>query len=357
MTDREARKHLHVGGQAVIEGVMMRSPTRIATAVRRPEGDIVVKAEPFVSLTRKNRILKLPILRGGVVLVETFVLAIRSLSFSAEQAMVEENSSEPAAGEGAGVPQTGGSGSEPAAGNGPGVSAGTDEPPGKKKKKKKKTRKGESEFQMGITVIAALVLGFVIFFYLPLKLTEWIGFQDGVLFNLVDGLFRLVFIFLYIYLITRWKEMQRIFEYHGAEHKTIFAFEEEGDVTPDTARRYPRAHPRCSTSFLLIVVLVSIAVFIFLGRPETVRDRIIRFLFIPVIGGISYEVLRISAKPSVKRYLGFMFWPGIFMQRYTTREPSTDQIEVAITALNACLEHNVAVSAAGASLDNNLVES
>lgn len=363
MTDREARKHLHVGGQAVIEGVMMRSPTRIATAVRRPEGDIVVKAEPFVSLTRKNRILKLPVLRGGVVLVETFVLAIRSLSFSAEQAMAEESETEPAAGTSGGggpvVSREGGNGAATVAGTAPDASqTGTDEPPGKKKKKKKKkTRKGESEFQMGITVVAALVLGFVIFFYLPLKLTEWIGFRDGVLFNLVDGLFRLVFIFLYIYLITRWKEMQRIFEYHGAEHKTIYAFEEEGDVTPDTALRYPRAHPRCSTSFLLIVVLVSIAVFIFLGRPETVRDRIIRFLFIPVIGGISYEVLRISAKPSVKRYLGFMFWPGIFMQRYTTREPSPDQIEVAITALNACLEHNVATRGAGARLDNNLVES
>ncbi|UCF03989.1 MAG: DUF1385 domain-containing protein [bacterium] len=317
MADREGRKHLHVGGQAVIEGVMMRTPTRIATAVRKPAGDIVVEASSFVSLTKKHRILNLPIIRGAVVLVETFVLAVRALSFSAEHAMEEESDG----------------------------------------KKAKGSRKGNSGFQMGITILAALVLGFVFFFYVPLKLTEWIGFEDGLLFNFVDGIFRLVFIFLYILLITRWKEMQRIFEYHGAEHKTIFAFEEEGEITPETASKYPTAHPRCSTSFLLIIVIVSIAIFILLGRPETIGERAIRFLFIPVIGGVSYEVLKISAKPSVKRYLGFLLWPGLFMQRFTTREPSMDQIEVAISALNACLNNTVADAPAHDHPDDKLVES
>ncbi|HUV37646.1 MAG TPA: DUF1385 domain-containing protein [Patescibacteria group bacterium] len=293
MSEQQDRTHLHVGGQAVIEGVMMRSPTRLATAVRTPDGGIVVKAERFVSLTKRHRLLNIPVVRGAIVLIETFVVAVRALSFSAEQAMAEEE---------------------------------------------RKEKKGNSNIQMALTVMAALVIGFGLFFYLPLKLTEWIGFQSGFLFNLVDGLIRLVFIFLYIFLITRWKEMQRIFEYHGAEHKTIYAFEAEGEVSPETAMRYSRLHPRCSTSFLLIVVIVSLLLFIMLGRPEGAMDRMIRFSFIPVIAGVSYEVLKASARPSVQRYLGFVFWPGLLLQRLTTREPSPDQIEVAITALNASLE-------------------
>jgi uncharacterized protein YqhQ len=295
MPDHEARKRLHVGGQAVIEGVMMRTPTRLATAVRSPGGAIVVRAEPFVSVTKRHRLLGLPVVRGAVVLVETFVVAVKALSFSAEQA-TEEGEKKP----------------------------GTREP----------------GYRMALTVIAALGIGFGLFFYLPLKLTEWIGLEGGFAFNLVDGAIRLVFLFLYIFLITRWREMQRIFEYHGAEHKTIFAFEAEGSVTPESAMRYSRLHPRCSTSFLLVVVIVSILVFIVLGRPERWTDRLVRFSFIPVIAGLSYEILRLSATPWARRRLGFIFWPGLFLQRLTTREPSPDQIEVAITALNASLEDN-----------------
>lgn len=293
MADQEDKKRLHVGGQAVIEGVMMRSPTRLATAVRSADGEIIVKAEPFVSLTKRHRPLNIPVIRGAIVLIETFVIAVKALSFSAEQAMAEEE---------------------------------------------KAKKKGDSKHHMAITIVAALVIGFGLFFYLPLKLTELIGLESGVIFNIVDGLIRLVFIFLYIFFITRWKEMKRIFEYHGAEHKTIFAFEEEGTVSPETAMRYSRLHPRCSTSFLLIVVIVSMLLFIVLGRPEGVADRLIRFSFIPLIAGVSYEVLKVSARPSVQRYLGFVFWPGLLLQRLTTREPSPDQVEVAITALNASLE-------------------
>lgn len=135
--------------------------------------------------------------------------------------------------------------------------------------------------------------------------------------------------------------MSRVFEYHGAEHKTIFAFENGGDVTVEGAAAQSRYHPRCSTSFLLIIVLVSVAVFVFLGKPDSIGDRLIRFSFIPLIGGISYEVLKLSARPGVGRRLGFLFWPGLKMQRFTTREPSSDQIEVAIAALNASLDDNL----------------
>ncbi len=292
MSDREARKRLHVGGQAVIEGVMMRSPAGIATAVRRPGGEIVVKSEPFVTLTKRHRLLNLPIVRGAVVLVETMIVAIKALSFSSEQA-----------GEGEGA--------------------------------------GHSAFYMTVTVLAAFALGFLVFFYIPLKITELFGFESGFAFNLIDGLLRLLFIFLYIVIVTRWKEMRRIFEYHGAEHKTIYAFESGEDLTPESARGYPRMHPRCSTSFILIVVIVSVMVFMLLGKPETAGERILRFSLILPIAGISYEILKLSARPAVNRRLGFLFWPGIFLQRFTTSEPSDDQIEVAIAALDACLADNL----------------
>jgi uncharacterized protein YqhQ len=299
MSDHESRKHLHVGGQAVIEGVMMRSPTRIATAVRNPAGKIVVRAIDYTGLTKRHRVLNLPIIRGAIVLVETFVIALKALSFSAHIAGEED------------------------------------------KKGEKKKEKDPSAFYTAITFIAALVLGFFLFFYIPLLLTEWIGITNGVLFNIVDGAFRLAMIVLYIYVITRWKEMQRIFEYHGAEHKTIFAFEDKGEFQLETVQGYPRVHPRCSTSFILLVVIVSILLFIILGRPTNVGERLIRFAFIPLIGGISYELLRLSTKPAFRRWFGFIFWPGLFMQRLTTREPSPDQIEVAITALNACLSEQL----------------
>ncbi|HSG29722.1 MAG TPA: DUF1385 domain-containing protein [Candidatus Krumholzibacterium sp.] len=309
MSGREERKNLHVGGQAVIEGVMMRSPKGIATAVRNPEGEIVIKAEPFVSLVKRHRIFNIPVVRGAITMVETLVLAVKALSFSAEQAATEEEKE-------------------------------------KEKKKGAGGKGGLSFLYLAFTVVAAFGLGFLVFFYIPLLLTELLGLESGFLFNLVDGLLRLLFMFLYIVLITRWKEMRRVFEYHGAEHKTIFAFEEAGETTVDTASAQSRFHPRCSTSFLIIVVLVSIIVFVFLGKPESIGDRLLRFSFVPVIAGLSYEVLKLSARPGIRSRIGFLFWPGLYMQRFTTQEPSSDQIEVAIAALHACLDDKLLESAA-----------
>lgn len=310
MSDTEARKRLQLGGQAVIEGVMMRSPTHIATAVRTPMGSIVIKREPFSSLIRRHRILNIPIVRGAIAFVETFVVAIKALSYSASQATVTEEGTDGAA-------ETAGAGAEPGQGAA------------------KKAESGVSSWQMAVTLAAAFILGFLIFFYIPLVLTGLLGITHGVLFNLVDGLFRLVFLILYIWLITRWKEMRRIFEYHGAEHKAIFAYEEEGKATMENARRYATLHPRCSTSFLLLVVFVSVVVFIFLGRPVTIGDRLVRFAFIPVIGGIAYELLKLSGRPGARRFIAPLVWPGLFLQKLTTREPFPDQIEVAIAALEA----------------------
>ncbi|MBN1164506.1 MAG: DUF1385 domain-containing protein [Candidatus Krumholzibacteriota bacterium] len=293
MTDEDERRCLQVGGQAVIEGVMMRSPSAIATAVRCPDGQIAIKTESFLSLTKRHKLWNLPVIRGAIVLVETFIIALKALTFSVEKAEPDED---------------------------------------------KKEKKGISAASMVFTMGAALGLGFLVFFYLPLKLTELLKFENGFYFNLVDGFIRLLFIFLYVFIITRWKEMRRVFQYHGAEHKTIFAYEDGGQVTPQKARAYSRLHPRCSTSFLLIVVMVSVFVFILLGKPESIPDRLLRFSFILPIAGISYEVLKLSARPAVNRRLGFMFWPGLLMQRLTTGEPEDDQLEVAIAALHACLD-------------------
>ncbi len=310
MSDMEARKRLQLGGQAVIEGVMMRSPTHIATAVRTPAGSIVIKRELFSSLIRRHRILNIPIIRGAIAFVETFVVAIKALSYSASQATVTEEGADGAAG-------AAGAGAEPGQGAA------------------KKAESGVSSWQMAVTMAAAFILGFLIFFYLPLVLTGLLRITHGVLFNLVDGLFRLAFLIIYIWLITRWKEMRRIFEYHGAEHKAIFAYEEEGKATMENARRYATLHPRCSTSFLLLVVFVSVVVFMFLGRPVTIGDRLVRFAFIPVIGGIAYELLKLSGRRGVRRFIAPLVWPGLFLQKLTTREPFPDQIEVAIAALEA----------------------
>jgi uncharacterized protein YqhQ len=194
---------------------------------------------------------------------------------------------------------------------------------------------------MGLTLAFALAIGLGIFFYVPLLLTDWLGARTGFWFNLVDGIIRLVFFLGYLWLITRMKDIRRVFEYHGAEHKSIFNFEEKKALAPETAAAFSRFHPRCGTSFLLIVMLVSIFVFMALGRPETVGDRLLRLAFIPVIGGISYEFIRLSDKGFRHAFWRFFILPGLWLQRLTTKEPDLGQLEVAIVSLKAALGEEV----------------
>jgi uncharacterized protein YqhQ len=294
-----AEGKLNIGGQAVIEGVMMRSPTYYATAVRTPQGRIVIQKIPYVGLTHRYKFLNIPIIRGALNLIETLVVGIRSLSFSASQAVEEEE----------------------------------------KISKKNKTKKGASSLAIAGSIVLALGLGFLLFFYLPLILTELFHFKSGLLFNLIDGVFRLAIFLLYIYLISRWKEMKRIFQYHGAEHKTIYAFEAGRDLTTKNTQDFSTHHPRCGTSFLIVVMIVSIIVFIFLGKPETWSDRLLRFSMIPLIGGISFEFIKLSAKKRFQKFFLPAVWPGLVLQKITTQEPTEDMIEVAIAALDACLDY------------------
>jgi uncharacterized protein YqhQ len=303
-----AEKKIQVGGQAVIEGVMMRSPERVSVACRRADGSIIVRLQDYKPAGKKIKILGLPILRGAVVLIESLILGVQALTFSGDVAMLDERRKQ----------------------NG----ELTDEKPGE--------RTTMQKLWMGITVAFAFAIGIGLFFYVPLLLTEWLGARTGFWFNLVDGVIRLAFFLVYLMLIGRMKEIHRVFEYHGAEHKSIFNFEVGEELTPDNAQRHTRFHPRCGTSFLLIVMIVSILVFMFLGRPENVAERLIRIAYVPLIGGISYELIRLSDKGYRYSFWRIFISPGLWLQRLTTEEPDKSQLEVAIVALKAALGEDVA---------------
>jgi uncharacterized protein YqhQ len=292
-------RYAPIGGQAVIEGVMMRSPKRVATAVRLPDGTVEVKTREYRSLSRRVPLLSLPILRGAVVLVESLRIGVEALAFSAEAAVKEDEAPKPAA--------------------------------------KPERRFGTLGLGMGFTVAISFVIGFGVFFWLPLFLTERTGVRDPFAFNLIDGALRLLFFLAYIVGIGFWGEMQRIFQYHGAEHKTIHNLESGLELSPENASLQSRFHPRCGTSFLFLVVLVSFVVFAFLGRPDSIADRLIRFALIPLIAGVSFEIIRFAGAHSDRGWVRWLSEPGLRLQRLTTREPSRDMLEVAIAALRAVL--------------------
>jgi uncharacterized protein YqhQ len=296
----EERESFAVGGQAVIEGVMMRGRDFVACAVRTPGGEIVLKKEPFRSILARYKLTKVPVLRGAIGLVETMVLGMRILGYSAEVAMPPKEGDAEAARASGGL---------------------------------------KEKLGLGLTMVLAFALGLALFFYVPLVLTDLVPGTEGSLsFNIVDGLFRLVIFLLYIWAISLMRDMRRVFEYHGAEHKTINCYEQRRPLTPASIKACTRFHPRCGTSFLLLVMVVSILVFMPLGRPENVGERLLRLAFVPLIGGLSYELIKLSAQERYFRWLKPVVMPGLWLQRLTTREPDLEQCEVALRALAACLE-------------------
>jgi uncharacterized protein YqhQ len=298
---------LPIGGQAVIEGVMMRSPTQVAVAVRRSDGSIGVMERPFVSVTQRYRLLALPIVRGAVSLFETLSLGIGALNFSADEATRDpaENKAKPSAVQGG---------------------------------------------AQILTVAVSLALGLGLFVFLPARLTSWLGFHDRVGFGLVDGLFRLGVFLAYLILISQWKEMRRVLGYHGAEHKAIHALEHRVPLTPENVQTFSRFHPRCGTSFLFLVVVVSILVFTAIGRPHGIREHLLRFASMPLIAGVAFEFIRLSGRYADRPLVRLLVWPGLQFQRLTTREPDLSMCEVAITALEHVRRDAsvVALEAAGA---------
>jgi uncharacterized protein YqhQ len=290
-----AHEDASVGGQAVIEGVMMKSPERVATCVRKPNGEIAHKVESYTSVTKRHRILGIPVVRGAISLFEQLYLGIGALTYSAEV-----------------------------------VSAGEDG-------EVKKERTWKASLSAGVTVVVALGAGLLLFFYLPLMIAGLAGAKGDIAFNVVDGAVRLGIFFAYLAAINLWKEMRRVFEYHGAEHKSINALESGAELSVETVKRHTTRHARCGTSFLLVVMILSIVVFIFMGRPENVADRLKRLLAVPLIAGLSYEIIKIAGKRRGGLLMRVMTAPGLALQRFTTREPSEDQIEVALEALKYAL--------------------
>lgn len=294
---------INVGGQAVIEGVMMRAPRSLAIAVRRPSGEIVVKRELVVPLSERYPLVKLPIIRGAVALFQSLVTGIRALNFSANEAMVEEGRQEGGDGE-------------------------------------------ISSWAMAGTMALAFAFGIGLFFVLPLYatklLTQFAVISDNnVVFNLVDGLIRVAVFLVYIWSISRMKDIRRVFQYHGAEHKSIFAFESGETMTVANVRRFSRLHPRCGTSFLLIVMLVSIAVFSLIPKLWPFYFKAgARIVLLPLIAGISYELLKWSARHEASPLVRMIIAPGLALQRLTTGEPDDAQLEVAIRSLHEALEEN-----------------
>ncbi len=311
-TGNSPEGELLVGGQALIEGVMMRSPGAYGVAVRRPDGSIVFQRGKVASLARRYPSLKLPILRGVAVLFQSLALGIRALNFSAEQAMAEEKPE--------GTPEA---------------------------KPAEDKKDGQSNWAIAGSMAVGLILGAVVFLLIPLWLTKlaeqhlFAGHLSTIAFNLVDGLLRALFFLAYIFAISRMKDIHRVFQYHGAEHKVVFAWEKQVPLTVENARAQSRLHPRCGTSFLLFVLLVSILVFSFI--PKTLPFVIMyggRLLLVPVIAGLSYEVLRFTAKHRAAPLFALLVAPGLALQRITTQEPADDMLEVAIAALEEALRED-----------------
>ena len=294
---------INIGGQAVLEGVMMRAPRAMAIAVRRPSGEIVIKREQTPPLSERFPIVKLPLVRGAVALVTSLIIGIKALNFSANEALVEEE-------------QEGGEAKQ----------------------------EELSSWALAGTMVVAFGFGIALFFVLPLYLTKLlvpvIG-DNNIIFNLVDGLIRVVVFLLYIWSIAKMKDIERVFQYHGAEHKTIYAFEEGVELTLENVKRFSRLHPRCGTSFLLIVMLVSIAVFSLIPKAwPFIWKALSRVVLLPLIAGISYEFLKWSAKHDQHPLVKLVIAPGLALQRLTTREPDDDQLEVAIRSVQEALDEN-----------------
>ncbi len=361
-------KEIIVGGQAVIEGVMMRAPNSYAVAVRKQDGSIVSKAEKLPKLAEQYPILKVPVLRGSAVLIHSMILGIKALNFSATVAFDETEKKEAEARTAKAVAATGALATTAHAIDFP--QAVTVEVADKVEKKDSKAAAAGTAAS---SIVFAIFFNVLLFIVLPLLLTNamfiyfgwsnapqavvdnvtnqpwyreaWMWLQaylkpvrPSVAFNLVDGLIRMTFFVMMIWSFSLLRDIRRVFEYHGAEHKTVYAWEAGEELTVANARRHPRQHPRCGTSFLMVVMLVSIVLFSIVKFDSLALNMLTRIALVPLIAGISYEIIRAAGRKEASAVFSFITRPGIWMQNLTTKEPSDDQLEVAIYALKESLK-------------------
>lgn len=296
-------KKTTVGGQAVIEGVMMRGSKGLATAVRLPNGSIEVKKESSESLTKKNKFFGFPIIRGFISLIESLIIGIKSLEYSASFFEDDEEESESKF---------------------------------DKWFEKVFKEKGNSVL-MGISLVLSLAFSTLLFFILPTALTSLVKktiSSNVLVLNIIEGIIRVIIFISYIFIVGKLEDIKRVYQYHGAEHKTIFCYESGIDLTPENAKKFGRLHPRCGTNFLFLVMVISIIIFSFTGWQSIGQRVISRVLLLPVVSGVTYEVIKWLGK-SDSKISKIIAWPGLLLQKITTQEPDESMLEVAITSLKA----------------------
>ncbi|MBF8259878.1 MAG: DUF1385 protein [Actinobacteria bacterium] len=311
-----------LGGQAVIEGVMMKGPELFAVAVRKASGEIRIKDFPITSGRAKRAFSKIFLIRGVVTMAAMLVIGYRALQYSADEAIEDVEAAVPSkkSSRDAATPATHGSESK------------------EKAAPMKEREKGASGLAMAGALALALFLGIVLFFWLPLLATRGIAaflpaLSGRMAFNLVDGVLRVMAFVGYVLAISAMKDIRRIFQYHGAEHKVVNAYERKADLTPEAVKTYSSLHPRCGTSFLLFVMVISIVVFSMIPHDSSLAVKAgMRLLLLPAIAGISYEVLRLTARKADSPFFRALIAPGLLLQRLTTREPDLSQIEVAVAS-------------------------
>ena len=278
-----------VGGQAVIEGVMMRGTDKVAVAVRTPNGEITVDVNPVNSIRDKYPILKKPLLRGVVALFESLYEGMKALTYSAQMSGEEEEQL--------------------------------------------------SDREMVMTILTSVLLAVGLFIVLPTWSMRFLHTltNDPMLLNLAEGVLRMLIFISYIAAISSMNDIQRVFQYHGAEHKTIYTYEAGLPLKVENVRQFTTLHPRCGTNFLMIVMLISMFIFTFLGWPNLVERILSRVILMPVIAGVSYEIIRFAGAHADNTCVHYAIMPGLLLQKLTTRQPDDSQMEVAIASLKAVL--------------------
>jgi uncharacterized protein YqhQ len=288
------RSSAPIGGQAVLEGVMMRGPSAWSVAVRKQNGEIAEVNRPVASVLLRHRWLRLPVVRGIVALGESLAIGFRALAISANYAAQEEGEDEV----------------------------------------ETELTRGQLLFAFGIAIGFALLL----FKVSPALITNWLPIEGTAGFVVVEGLVRVAIFIAYLLVISLLPDLKRVFQYHAAEHKAINAFEAGDELEPERVQRYSLLHVRCGTAFLLYVMVIAIFVFAFFGRPAWYWLIVSRILALPLIAGIAYELIRFAGRHPENRALRTLLAPGLWLQRLTTREPTLDQIEVSIRALRQVLQ-------------------
>ncbi len=294
-----------VGGQAVIEGVMMQGDKKKAVAVRTPDGEIKVKTERINSWVKNKHIDKIPFLRGMFILFETMIDGMKSLNYSSDIYMEE---------------------------------TGEEEEDAIDRFIKKMFGDKANDVLIMVSMVIAVILSVGLFVMLPTFAGGFFAkfINNDVVLNLIEGVIRILILFAYIYAISKNKDIERVYQYHGAEHKSIHCYESGKELTVENAREFKRLHPRCGTNFLFIVMATSIILFAFFGWPNPLMRILMRIVCIPVVAGIAYEIIRILGKYD-NAFTRMIAYPGMMLQYLTTKEPDDEQLEVAIASLKAVL--------------------